>query len=155
VTVEWTIEPMNVDADLDGVLAIEAECFVNPWTRDMYLRELQHPSVARVFVLRMPGEPVAGFCSMWLVFDELHINNVAVRPAHRRRGAGTALLRHVLAEAARLGALRATLEVRASNQAARRLYERLGFREAGVRRNYYANPPEDALILWAERLDIA
>lgn len=151
----WTIEPMTVETDLDDVLAVEAECFVNPWTRDMYLRELQHPSVARVYVLRLPNEPVAGFCSMWLVFDELHVNNLAVRPAYRGRGAGTALLRHVLAEAARLGALRATLEVRRSNDPARRLYERLGFRVAGVRRNYYANPPEDALILWADRLDVA
>ena len=54
----WTIEPMDVERDLEGVLAVESECFVNPWTREMYVRELQHPNVARVFVLRTPEEPV-------------------------------------------------------------------------------------------------
>jgi ribosomal-protein-alanine N-acetyltransferase len=93
---------------------------------------------------------VAGFCAFWLVFDEIHINNVAMRPDFRERGIGTALLRRVLADARQLGARRATLEVRASNERARRLYERLGFYVAGVRRNYYTNPVEDALILWRD-----
>ena len=93
---------------------------------------------------------MAGFCACWLVFDEVHINNVAIRPIYRGMGMGTALLRHVLAEGRRLGARRATLEVRASNTGARRLYERLGFYVAGTRRNYYTNPVEDALILWRD-----
>jgi ribosomal-protein-alanine N-acetyltransferase len=84
------------------------------------------------------------------VFDEIHINNVALRPHYRGRGIGTALLRHVLAEGRQLGARRATLEVRASNEAACRLYQRLGFYVAATRRNYYTNPVEDALILWRD-----
>jgi len=84
------------------------------------------------------------------VFDEIHINNIALRPQHRGHGYGTALMHHVLAEARRLGARRATLEVRAGNMGARRLYERLGFYVAGTRRNYYTNPVEDALILWRD-----
>jgi ribosomal-protein-alanine N-acetyltransferase len=84
------------------------------------------------------------------VFDEIHINNLAIRPQYRQRGIGTALLHHVLAAARQLGARRATLEVRASNDGARRLYERLGFYVAGIRRNYYSNPVEDALILWRD-----
>jgi ribosomal-protein-alanine N-acetyltransferase len=75
-----------------------------------------------------------------------------VRPQFRGRGIGTALLHHVLAEARQLGARRATLEVRASNEAARRLYERLGFYVAAVRRNYYSHPVEDALILWRDEV---
>jgi ribosomal-protein-alanine N-acetyltransferase len=84
------------------------------------------------------------------VVDEIHINNLAVLPALRGRGVGTELLRHVLAEARRLGARRATLEVRASNVGAQRLYERLGFVPAGTRSAYYSNPVEDAVILWHE-----
>jgi ribosomal-protein-alanine N-acetyltransferase len=98
----------------------------------------------------MHDHPVAGFCAFWLVFDEIHINNVAVRPQFRGRGIGTTLMHHVLAEGRELGARRATLEVRASNEAARRLYERLGFYVAATRRNYYTNPVEDALILWRD-----
>jgi ribosomal-protein-alanine N-acetyltransferase len=91
-----------------------------------------------------------GFCAFWLVVDEIHINNVAILPELRGQGIGTALMNRVFAEASRLGARRATLEVRASNEGARRLYERLGFRAAGTRRNYYSNPVEDALILWRD-----
>jgi ribosomal-protein-alanine N-acetyltransferase len=146
----WAIDLLTDERDLDGILEVEEESFTNPWTRDMYVWELQNRSVCHIFIVRTPDCPVAGFCACWLVFDEVHINNVAMRPAYRGQGLGTALLRHVLAEGRRLGARRATLEVRASNIGARRLYERLGFYVAGTRRNYYTNPVEDALILWRD-----
>jgi ribosomal-protein-alanine N-acetyltransferase len=146
----FRIDPLEGERDLDGVLAVEAECFTNPWTREMYAWELQNRSVCHVYVVRTADCPVAGFCAFWLVFDEIHINNVAIRPQFRGRGIGTALMRHVLVEAGRLGARRATLEVRASNVEARRLYERLGFYVAATRRNYYTHPVEDALILWRD-----
>ncbi len=146
----YRFEPLNGDADLDGVLDVEGESFTNPWTRDMYAWELQNKSICHIYVVRMDDCRVAGFCAFWLVMDEIHINNVAMRPQFRQQGIGTALLQHVLAEARTLGARRATLEVRASNDGARRLYERLGFYVAGTRRNYYSNPVEDALILWKE-----
>jgi ribosomal-protein-alanine N-acetyltransferase len=147
---EYWIEPLRDDIDLEGVLEVEAESFTNPWTRDMYAWELQNRSVCHIFLVRTGDCRVAGFCAFWLVFDEVHINNVAMRPQFRAQGIGTALLQHVFAEARRLGARRATLEVRASNTRARRLYERLGFYVAGVRRNYYTQPVEDALILWRD-----
>jgi ribosomal-protein-alanine N-acetyltransferase len=146
----YSIDTLQDERDLEGVLQVEDESFTNPWTRDMYTWELQNRSVCHIYVVRTPQCAVAGFCAFWLVFDEIHINNIALRPGYRNRGLGTALLRHVMAEALRLGARRATLEVRASNVGARRLYERLGFAVAGHRRNYYSNPVEDALILWAE-----
>jgi [ribosomal protein S18]-alanine N-acetyltransferase len=149
MTPYW-IEPMGGDDDLAGVLEVENESFTNPWTREMYSWELQNRSVCHIFVARTPDCTVAGFCAFWLVFDEIHINNVAIRPEFRGRGIGTALLHHVLAEARNLGARRATLEVRASNEGARRLYDRLGFYVAGTRRNYYSHPVEDALILWRD-----
>jgi len=146
------IDRLADEQDLDGVLAVESESFTNPWTRDMYAWELQNRSMCHILLVRTAECPVAGFCAFWLVFDEVHINNIAMRPDFRAQGIGTALLRQVLAEGQQLGARRATLEVRASNAGARRLYERMGFYVAGVRRNYYSDPVEDALILWRDEL---
>ena len=127
----WTIERTLSDRDLDEIVAIEQASFSNPWTREMYVRELQNPDVSFLYVLRIPGEGVVAFCSFWLVLDELHINNLAVRGDFRGRGVGTALLEHVIQAGASRGADRATLEVRRSNAPARRLYERLGFDSGG------------------------
>jgi ribosomal-protein-alanine N-acetyltransferase len=149
-TVEFWIDPLEGEDDLDGVLAVEEESFTNPWTKEMYTWELQNRSVCHIFVVRTSEQRVAGFCAFWLVVDEIHINNVAIRPALRGQGIGTHLMRRVFEEAKRLGARRATLEVRRSNEAARRLYERLGFTVTGTRPNYYTNPIEDALILWRD-----
>ena len=148
----FRIERLDGQDDLDGVLHVEAESFTNPWTREMYAWELQNRSVCHIYVVRTDVCRVAAFCAFWLVFDEIHINNVAVLPHFRSGGMGSAILRHVLDQATHLGANRATLEVRASNEGARRLYERLGFHTAGRRPNYYASPVEDALILWRDGL---
>jgi len=141
------VERISSSADLDGVIEIEEASFVNPTTRDWYESELQRPDVCFIFALRTAEHPVAAFCAFWKVVDQIHINNLAVRPELRGRGLGTCLLDGVLDEAAKLGAPHATLEVRRSNAAARRLYERAGFELAGVRTSYYTNPIEDALIL--------
>jgi ribosomal-protein-alanine N-acetyltransferase len=152
-SVPFRIEPLAGEIDLDGVLHVEAESFTNPWTREMYAWELQNRSVCHIYVVRTADCPVAAFCAFWLVFDEIHINNIAVLPQFRGHGIGTALMRHVLGEARQLGAKRATLEVRASNDAALRLYERLGFYVAATRAHYYSKPVEDALILWRDEED--
>ncbi len=136
-------------ADLDAVLSVDAESFLRPWTRAMYEAELRNPAVTRIFLVR-DGVEVAGYCATWLLPGELHINNVAIRPAYRRQRLASVLLAHVLAYAQDAGCPRATLEVRRSNHAARRLYEELGFRLAAVRPDYYVEPVEDALILWRE-----
>ncbi len=148
----WTIEPLVERADIDAVLAIEEASFTSPWTKEMYLSEFENRGVSFFYLARAPLGAIVGFCSFWRVLDELHINNLAVLPLHRRSGVATALLGKVLADGARLGALRATLEVRRSNVAAQRLYDRFGFAVAGVRRAYYSNPVEDALVLWKEGL---
>jgi [ribosomal protein S18]-alanine N-acetyltransferase len=158
VDVAWSVYRVRSDRELDEVLAIEAASFSNPWTREMYLRELEDPDVSFVHALRLDNDPDGGapggttvaFCSFWLVLDELHINNLAVHPGHRQRGYGLALLQYVLDFGARRGAGRATLEVRRSNVVALRLYERLGFKTTATRPAYYTNPIEDALILWRE-----
>jgi ribosomal-protein-alanine N-acetyltransferase len=143
-----SVERVQSDDDLSEVLAIERASFTNPWTWDMFRGEIQNGPVSQIFVLRCEDRRVRAFCSVWLVEDELHVNNVAVDPEFRRQGLARALLAHVFSEAARRGAVRATLEVRRSNAAALRLYEEMGFVVAGVRRDYYVEPVEDALILW-------
>jgi ribosomal-protein-alanine N-acetyltransferase len=146
------VERMESAADLDAVAELEARCFTNPWTRDMLARELAQSDVAHVFVLRLPGERIAAFCSCWIIADELHINTMAVDMPYRRQGLATHLLRHVVREAIRRGAVRATLEVRESNVPARLLYESLGFAVTAVRPRYYTQPEEDGLILWRDAL---
>jgi ribosomal-protein-alanine N-acetyltransferase len=142
------IERLDADADLGPIVEIERASFSMPWTADMFRWELRNDDVSATYVLKTAGGAIAAFCCVWVVLDELHINNVAVRPEFRRRGFARMLLEHVMDEATRRGATRATLEVRRSNVGALRLYERLGFSVAGVRPNYYTNPVEDALILW-------
>ena len=132
--------------DLDGILAVDEATFDRPWTRAMYEWEWTHSDVARFYAARH-DEAVIAYCAGWVIFDELHINNLAVHPSWRRRGVASTLLGFVLRAAAAEGATRATLEVRRSNEPARRLYERSGFHQEGVRKNYYTDPVEDALIL--------
>ena len=146
----WIIEPLSTPDEIDAILAIEQASFTNPWTREMYLAELKNEGVSFFYLARDKGRQIVGFCSFWRVLDELHINNLAVVPEHRRRGVATALLRRVMEEAARFGIRRTMLEVRRSNTVARQLYERFGFVVAGTRSNYYTNPVEDALVLWRE-----
>lgn len=138
--------------DLAAVEALQRDTFTNPWGAEAMQWELDHTDVARLYVVAAEGDRIVGYCACWLVFDELHINSLAIDPACRRQGAATSLLEHVFAEAVAAGARSATLEVRASNLPALRLYERLGFRVDGTRRDYYQSPREDALILWNRQL---
>ena len=145
------IEPLAHDA-IDDVLALEEAAFTSPWTRAMYLAELENRGVSYCFLARDAERRAVGFCSFWRILDELHINNLAVLPELRRSGIGSTLLAFVLKKGVELGARRATLEVRRSNAPARLLYERFGFAVAGVRTAYYSKPVEDALVLWREDL---
>lgn len=141
------VERLASSDDLDAVLAIEDASFNNPTTREWYEQELRRPDVCFIYVLRTPAHPVAAFCAFWLAADQAHINNLAVRQELRGRGLGTQLVEAVLAEAAHLGAAVVTLEVRESNGPALQLYRSAGFTQAGVRKNYYTKPVEDAFIL--------
>jgi len=147
------IERLSDERDVDAIVALETESFTNPWSRETLLWELRNSDVTYIYVLRRDEGDVVAFCICWMLFDELHINTVAVAPSERRRGLAKALLRHVFAEAALRGVRRATLEVRTSNSAALRLYEGLGFQVTSTRPRYYTNPEEDALILWREGLN--
>lgn len=139
------IEPMTV-ADLPSLLAIERASFTTPWTEANFRHEIANNPLAWNIVAKSGGELV-GFACAYVVADELMINDIAVREASRRQGVGSALLRHFLDGGRRRGCLTATLEVRPSNAPARGLYAAFGFVVRGVRRGYYADTGEDALLL--------
>jgi ribosomal-protein-alanine N-acetyltransferase len=146
------VEPVTSVEELGGLIAVEEASFFNPWTREMYVAELQNPDVSRLLVAKDSDGRVVGYCGFWRVLDELHINNLAVLPECRRQGIASLILNRVFDEGRRAGAGRATLEVRRSNEIAQRLYARFGFTVAGVRPGYYRQPDEDALVLWREGL---
>jgi ribosomal-protein-alanine N-acetyltransferase len=148
----YAIARLTPGEDLGDVVALEAASFTNPWTREMLARELTHSDVARVYVLRAPDQRLLAFCTCWVVFDELHVNTLAVAADRRREGLATRLLDFVFADAVAAGVRRATLEVRRSNEPALRLYEGLGFTVKAVRTGYYSQPDEDGLILWRDDL---
>ena len=148
----YRIERVTTEHGLADVLALQTSSFSNPWSAEALKWELEHSPVSRLYVLRESTGAVAAFCACWLLVDELHVNSLAVAPARRRQGLGTELMRGVLARAREEGAVKATLEVRRSNDAARILYERLGFAVEAIRPDYYTNPREDALILWLRDL---
>ena len=135
-------------SELSAVDALQRQSFTNAWGAEAIRWELEHTDVARLYVARSRDGVVVAYCACWMVFDELHINSLAVNEAWRRRGVARLLLSDVFRESIAAGARSATLEVRQSNAAARALYEGLGFRVEAVRRDYYQDPREDALILW-------
>ena len=130
---------------LDELARLEKLCFSEPWTREGLAAELT--SGTAVFLAAELGGRIAGYAGMHCVCGECYVDNVAVFPELRRAGVGRALMEALIARARERDAQFVTLEVRASNGAARSLYESLGFRKAGLRRNFYRRPAEDALIL--------
>jgi ribosomal-protein-alanine N-acetyltransferase len=135
-------------ADLEEVLAIERASFSMPWSRGAFLYELEQNRVARCYVVREDGRLI-GYICLWEVADELHVTNIAVHPAARRRGLARAMLAQVMDEARRRSTRIVVLEVRPSNVEARALYDSLGFRVVGRRRGYYYDTGEDALVMEA------
>jgi len=147
---EIRLAPMRPE-DLEEILWVEKSSFRTPWTRQLFEEEFKHPDLSH-FLVAHCQEHVVGYMGFWLVLDEAHITNLAVHPAFRRRKIGERLAQAVLELAVELGARRATLEVRAGNEAAQRLYAKFGFRLAAVRRGYYVDNQEDALVLWNDEL---
>jgi ribosomal-protein-alanine N-acetyltransferase len=122
--------------------------FSNPWSDATFQGEIQNKGISFPMVIVRPADGrVAGYIIYWHIRDEVQINNVAVHPDFRAKGIGEASLRLVLKEVREKGAVFVTLEVRVSNTAATRLYEKLGFKVLGTRRGYYTNPVEDAYVM--------
>ena len=144
----YTITLMTYD-DIPQVAAIERQCFPDPWSERM-LREHLDNQCAAALAARGEDGTILGYGGLLVVLDEGYITNVAVRPEYRRQGIAADILR-VFENFVRGNHLAfLTLEVRASNTAARALYEKLGYVQAGTRRNYYEHPREDAIIMTRE-----
>jgi ribosomal-protein-alanine N-acetyltransferase len=138
-------------ADVPTIAAIEQEVFTIPWTVQALNQDLMQNHFAHYFVMQYE-EDIIGYGGMWLIVDEAHVTNIAVRPQYQGQGLGELLLDEIQRQARRNGAERMTLEVRKSNVVAQRLYVKKGFEHAGIRPGYYSDNNEDALIMWAELL---
>lgn len=136
-----------VPGDAEQIAEIDAICFALPWSSNALHDDIAENEKA-VYIVAEQGDKILGYAGMWIIFDEAHITNVAVRPEFRRHGLGRLIVVALLSEAFRHGAVCQTLEVRISNIAAINLYESLGFKKAGIRRQYYSDNNEDALIMW-------
>lgn len=143
---EYEIVPSLLE-HVDDIMVVERLSFKIPWSRDSIIEEFRSNGFAVYFSALIGGKAI-GYGGMWKVFDEGHITNVAVHPEFRGKGIGGALIEILIDEADRSGIKHITLEVRRSNEVARRLYTKNGFKESGVRKAYYADNGEDALIMW-------
>jgi [ribosomal protein S18]-alanine N-acetyltransferase len=146
------ITPME-RADLEAVIEIEQHAFRSPWSRQIFLEELDR-EWAYLDVVREPGPDgasrVVAFCNYWLVRDEVHLLNIATHPDARRHGHARALMTHLVEFARRHKCRYVTLEVRRSNQGALDLYDQFGFHAVGIRPKYYVEDQEDAVVMLLE-----
>lgn len=142
------LQKMSLE-DIDQVCEIENLSFAVPWSRESFESELVNNNLARYIVAKAEGKVVA-YGGIWIILDEGHITNIAVHPEFRGRRIGEKLVKEMIKRAKESKAERITLEVRASNVAARKLYKKLGFKDGGIRKGYYTDTGEDAVIMWNE-----
>lgn len=131
--------------DIIQIAALEKQVFSMPWSEQGFLDTLSMPNV--IFYEAVEAAQVCGYCGIYLAADEGEITNVAVDPAYRRRGIAESMVTKLMEAAAGEGARQFVLEVRASNEPAIRLYEKLGFTGCGVRKHFYEKPTEDAIVM--------
>jgi ribosomal-protein-alanine N-acetyltransferase len=148
---EVTLMPMR-RRHLRSVLRIEAQVYPRPWSLSLFVSELALRTSRAYFVARAEGS-LAGYAGMMFAGEDAHVTTIAVDPEWHRHKIGTRLLLQLSREAVTRGARHLTLEVRVSNTPAQGLYRRFGFRPAGVRKNYYVETNEDALVMWADDID--
>jgi ribosomal-protein-alanine N-acetyltransferase len=152
---QLAIEPMR-ESDIPTVQEIERHIFATPWPRNAYYRELSSRSSAYYVVLRRwngpePGQMV-GYAGMWRMYDEAHVTTIGVRRDVQGSGYGRVIFAALVQAAYEMGAKWVTLEVRASNDTAMRLYEGFGFKVIGRRKGYYTDNGEDALVMWSDSI---
>ncbi|CAM4115964.1 ribosomal protein S18-alanine N-acetyltransferase [Mesobacillus thioparans] len=141
-----TFRNMSVD-DLDDVMAVEVNSFTIPWSKEAFFNELTKNQFAQYLVVEV-DQKVVGYCGVWIIVDEAHITNIALLPEYRGMKLGESLMAKVIELAREMGAMRITLEVRVSNERAQNLYRKFGFEEGAIRKQYYTDNMEDALIMW-------
>ena len=146
---DYIIRRMTM-ADIDGVAAVEAATFPTPWSRAAFASEMNN-AAARYLVVEKNGK-VIGYAGAWIILDESHITNIAVLQEERGQGIGRTLTAGLMQYLSNLGAAYATLEVRKSNEVAQNLYVSLGYIKLGVRKRYYEDNGEDALIMVCDHM---
>ncbi len=139
-----------VPGDIKQVMRVELACFSDPWSENALMTEAMNPSAH--YSVCCVGDELVGFAGMWIIMDECHITNVGVLPEHRRKGFGERLLIAILEEAIVRGANRATLECRRSNFPAQQLYTKYDFGTVALRRGYYRDNNEDAVVMWVNNI---
>lgn len=139
------IEQMK-ENDIDGVFEVEKNCFEDYWSKDSFKKELSN-NLAKYLVAKVDNK-VVGYVGIWFVVDEGHITNVAVHEGYRGQKIGDQLIRELVEVCKNNKIVSMTLEVRASNVVAQNLYRKYGFKMAGIRKEYYSNNKEDAIIMW-------
>lgn len=147
---DLTIEVMGMK-DLEEVMEVEHKCFNTPWSRYSFICELSNNEFSHYILARYLNK-VIGYAGIWVVLDEAHVTNVGVLPEYRGEGVGELLMKSLMALAKHQGAKKMTLEVRKSNYVAQNLYSKLGFEPVGIRRGYYLDNKEDAVIMWKQSL---
>jgi len=136
------------EKDVNIVFEIEKLSFSTPWSKYAFLSEIYNQPISHPFVIEdAKTKKIIGYVIYWIIGEEAHINNIALHPEFRGRGIGEYVLRNIIELIKEAGARFITLEVRPSNIPARKLYQKLGFRLKTIRKDYYINPKEDALIL--------
>ena len=145
---EFAIRYM-VKEDIEAVLVVEQNSFATPWSRIAFVNELVHNKFAHYLVIEHEKQ-IIGYCGLWIIVDEAHITNIAILPQHRGLKLGEQLLNHAVELSKTLSATKITLEVRVSNVVAQKLYSKFGFKPGGIRKNYYTDNQEDALVMWVE-----
>lgn len=135
--------------DVDRVLHVEKRCFSTPWSRQAFVTELVQNQFAYYMVAEYDNQ-IIGYAGVWLIIDEGHITNIAIDPDFRGMKLGETLLRTMAAHCMANGVQRMTLEVRVSNTVAQNLYKKLNFLSVGLRKGYYTDNNEDAMIMWVD-----
>ena len=144
-----SFRPLRAE-DAEAVARIERESFPTPWSREDFWREASNDFAC--YIVALEDAEIIGFGGCWISFEEAQVTNIALTSAQRGRGLGKVLMAKLMRVAAERGAERMTLEVRPSNTSALRLYEGLGFAAIGVRKKYYQDNDEDAILMWHTKL---
>jgi ribosomal-protein-alanine N-acetyltransferase len=144
------IRPMR-RGDIKEIIEIEKASFQDPWREDAFYNELYNKDISIFLVMEVDGK-VVGYGGMWVIKDEAHIVNLAIHPQYRRQGLGQKLMKVLFEKAEKRGVQRITLEVRASNIVAQNFYKKLGFQEIAIRKKYYRDTKEDAIVMWINNL---
>lgn len=146
VMAEFSIRKME-EMDINGVMEVDVASFTAPWTKEIYEQEIKHNNHAHYFVIE-ESTNIVGYVGLWIVKGDAQITNIALHPTYRGYKIGEKLFGYAVQYAIQQGAIRLSLEVRVSNVVAQNLYRKFGLVPGGIRKKYYPDNGEDALVMW-------